>query len=175
MAASDEQQATGCSPVKNTGTLKLTTPSDRELALTRVFDAPRRLVFDAWTKPELLKRWLLGPGGWSLPVCDVDLKVGGAFRFVWRHTKGKEMGMGGVYREVSPPERLVHTEKFDESWYPGEAVITVTFAEQAGKTTVTTTILYESREARDAVLASPMEGGVAQSYDRLAELLASLA
>lgn len=84
------------------------------------------------------------------------------------------MGMGGVYREVSPPARLVHTEKFDESWYPGEALITVTFAEQAGKTTVTSTIRYESQQARDAVLASPMEGGVAQSYDRLAEVLAAI-
>jgi uncharacterized protein YndB with AHSA1/START domain len=76
-------------------TLQITTPSNREIAMTRVFDAPRRLVFDAFTKPELVKQWLLGPPGWSMPVCEIDLKVGGAYRYVWRHTNGKEMGMGG--------------------------------------------------------------------------------
>jgi len=159
--------------VKNTGTLQVTTPSEREIAMTRVFDAPRRLVFDAWTRPELLKRWLGVRGGWSFAVCEVDLRVGGAYRFVWRGPNGKEMGMGGVYREIVPPERLVATELFDDPWYEGEALDTTVLVEKGGKTTVTTTVLYASREVRDAVLKSPMERGVAESYDKLAELLAS--
>jgi uncharacterized protein YndB with AHSA1/START domain len=156
-------------------TLQITTPSNREIAMTRVFDAPRRLVFDAFTKPELVKQWLLGPPGWSMPVCEIDLKVGGAYRYVWRNAKGKEMGMGGVYREIVPQERLVSTELFDEAWYPGESLITTTLIEQGGKTTLTSTILYVSQEVRDGVLKSGMESGVAASYDRLAELLVSIA
>ena len=156
------------------GALKVTTPSDREIAMTRVFDAPRRLVFDACTKPELVKRWLLGPPGWSMPVCEIDLRVGGKYRYVWRHdAKGTEMGMGGVYREIVAPERLVSTEQFDEAWYPGEAVGTLVLVERGGRTTVTQTMRYQSREARDRVLKSGMEKGVAASYDRLAELLAA--
>jgi len=158
---------------KDSGTLQVTTPSEREIAMTRVFDAPRRLVFDAWTRPELLKRWLGVRGGWSFAVCEVDLRVGGAYRFVWRGPNGKEMGMGGVYREVVPPERLVATELFDDPWYEGEALDTTVLVEKGGKTTVTTTVLYASRDVRDAVLESPMERGVAESYDKLAELLDS--
>jgi uncharacterized protein YndB with AHSA1/START domain len=124
------------------------------------------------TKPELLTRWLLGPPGWSMVVCEIDLKVGGAFRYLWRRdSDGREMGKRGIYREIVPPRRLVHSELFDEPWYPGAAVITTVLSEQTGKTTLAGTILYDSREARDAVLKSPMEQGVAASYDRLAELL----
>ena len=155
----------------NTEKLTLTTPTDREIVMTRVFDAPRRLVFDALTKPELVRKWLLGPPGWTMPVCEIDLRVGGAYRYVWRHENGNEMGMGGVYREIARPERLVATEKFDESWYPGEALDTTVLTEQGGKTTLTVTVRYESRDVRDAVLKSPMEQGVAAGYDRLAELL----
>jgi uncharacterized protein YndB with AHSA1/START domain len=158
----------------NVGTLEVTTPSEREIAMTRVFDAPRNLVFDAWTKPELLEQWLGVRAGWSMVVCEVDLKVGGAYRFVWRGPDGTEMGMGGVYREIVRPERLVATEVFDDPWYPGEALDTTVFVEQDGKTTLTTTVLYESEEARDAVLESGMERGVAESYDNLAELLEGL-
>ena len=158
--------------MNNPGNLKLTTRGDREIVITRVFDAPRKLVFDAFTKPELVKQWLLGPDGWSMPVCEIDLKVGGKYRYVWRRDKdGTEMGMGGVYREIVAPERVVATEKFDQSWYPGEAVGTFVLVEQGGKTTLTQTILYESREARDGVLKSGMEKGVVASYDRLAKLL----
>src|SRR6266852_792282 len=161
--------------MKNTEGLKVTTRGDREIVMTRDFDAPRRLVFDALTKPELVKQWLLGPPGWSMPVCEIDLKVGGAYRYVWRRdSDGTQMGMGGVYREIVAPERLVATERFDEAWYPGEAVGTLVLVEQGGKTTLTQTELYQSREARDAVLKSGMEQGVAASYDRLAELLPSL-
>jgi len=159
----------------NTGTLQLITPTDREIAMTRVFDAPRRLLFDAMTKPELVKRWLLGPDGWSMPVCDIDLRVGGAYRYVWRRdNSGTEMSMGGVFREIVAPERLVATEKLDDPWYPGEAVDTTVMVEQDGKTTLTLTVRYESQEIRDAVLNSDMKRGVADSYDRLAELLASM-
>jgi uncharacterized protein YndB with AHSA1/START domain len=158
----------------NMGDLKLTTRGDREIVMTRVFDAPRRMVFDAMTKPALVKQWLLGPPGWTMPVCEIDLRVGGAYRYVWRHTNGKEMGMGGVYREIVPQERLVCTELFDEAWYPGESLVTATLAEQSGRTTLTSTILYVSRETRDTVLQSGMERGVAASYDRLAEVLRSL-
>ena len=159
--------------MNSSGALKVTAQSDREIVMTRVFDAPRNLVFDAYTKPELLRRWLGVFGGYSMPVCEVDLRVGGTYRFVWRGPDGAEMGVRGVYREVVRPERLVHTEKFDEAWYPGEALITTVLVEQGAKTTLTVTMRYESREARDAVLKSPMESGVGQSYDKLAELLAS--
>ena len=156
------------------GNLKVTTPSDREITMTRVFDAPRTLVFDAHTKPELVKQWLLGPPGWSMPVCEMDVRVGGTYRWVWRHDRnGTEMGMGGVYREIVQPERLVTSERFDEAWYPGEGLNTLVLVERGGRTTLTQTMRYESREARDAVLKSGMEKGVAASYDRLADLLAS--
>jgi uncharacterized protein YndB with AHSA1/START domain len=159
----------------NTGNLKVTTPTDREIAMTRVFNAPRRLVFDALSKPELVKQWLLGPPGWTMPVCEVDLRVGGAYRFQWRGPDGTEMGSRGVFREIASPERFVATERFDDPWYPGESLVTYVLTEQAGKTTLTLTVLYESREARDAVLKTPMEKGVAMSYDRLEQLLASVA
>ena len=155
--------------------LQITTPSDREVAMTRTFDAPRRLVFDAFTNPELIKRWLGVRAGWTMPVCEVDLRVGGTYRYVWRGPKGNDMGMGGVFREIVAPERIVATEKFDDSWYAGEAVDTTVFVEQGGKTTVTTTVRYESKEARDGVLATPMATGVAESYDTLAAYLASVA
>jgi uncharacterized protein YndB with AHSA1/START domain len=158
----------------NAATLEVTTPSDREIAMTRVFNAPRRLVFDAWTKPELLKRWLGVRGGWTFEICEVDLRVGGTFRFVWRGPDGNAMGMGGVYREIVRPERLVNTEKFDEPWYEGEAVDTMVLVEQDGRTTCTTTVICGSKEIRDAVLKSGMTGGVSESYDKLDEVLASI-
>jgi uncharacterized protein YndB with AHSA1/START domain len=158
----------------NSGTLKLTTPTAREITMTRVFDAPRRLVFEAFTKPELVRQWLLGPPGWTMPVCEIDLRVGGAYRYVWRNAKGKEMGMGGIYREVVPQERLVCTELFDEAWYPGESLVTTILTERDGRTTLTSTMLYVSQEARDGVLKSGMERGVVASYDRLETLLASV-
>ena len=156
----------------NAKTLQVTAQGDREIVMTRVFDAPRRRVFDAHTKSELAKRWLLGPPGWSMPVCEIDLRVGGKYRYVWRRdSDGKEMSMGGVFREIVPPERLVATERFDDPWYPGEALDTLVLVEQGGKTTLTQTMLLTSREARDAVLKSGMEKGVEASYDRLEEML----
>jgi uncharacterized protein YndB with AHSA1/START domain len=161
--------------IMNTGTLKVAANGDREIVMTRVLAAPRALVFDAFTKPELVRRWLLGPDGWSMPICEIDLRVGGSYRYVWQRDKdGVRMGMGGVYREIVVPQRIVSTEKFDESWYPGEAVGTLVLVEEGGKTTVTQTVLYESRGARDEVLKSPMESGVAAGYDRLEKLLETL-
>lgn len=156
--------------MKNTGTLTVTTPTDREIEMTRVFDAPRRLIWDAFTKPELLRRWF-GPRGWSLVVCEVDLRVGGGFRFVLRGPDGRDMGMRGVYREIVPPERSVHMESFDD--FPGESQVTAVWSEQLGKTTLKVTVLYPSQEVRDAVIQSGMEPGAAESYDKLAELLTS--
>jgi uncharacterized protein YndB with AHSA1/START domain len=156
--------------MENSRTLKLTTPTEREIVLTRVFDAPRRLVFEAFTKPELLKRWLLGPPGWEMVVCEVANKVGHRYRYEWRNVEGKQFGIGGVCREFAPPERMVGTELMDG--HPSESLVTTILVEQGGKTTLTTTLLYESREIRDAVLKSGMERGVAASYDRLAGLLA---
>ena len=156
-----------------TETLQVTTPTEREIVMSRVFDAPRELVFEAWTKPELLKRWLGVRNGWELAECEVDLKVGGAYRFVWRGPNGEEMGMGGVYREIVRPERIVCTEVFDDAWYPGEALNTTVLTESAGETALLVTMRYASRDARDGVLSSGMERGVGESYDMLDELLAS--
>lgn len=156
----------------STRTLQVTTPTEQEIVLTRTFDAPRHLLFDAWTRPELLRRWH-GARGWNLVVCEVDLRVAGAWRFVSRGPDGTTMGQRGVYREIVPPDRLVFTEVFDDQSYPGESLITHIFDELHGTTTLTSTVLYPSREARDIVLQYPMARGVGESYDRLAELLAS--
>jgi len=157
-----------------TKTLTVTTPSDREITLTRVFDAPRALVFDALTKPDLVKRWMLGSMGAAMPVCEIDLRVGGAYRFVWRNPDGSEFAMHGIYREIVRPERLVNTQRFETAWLPGEAILTTTFVETGGKTTFTCTTLYESQEIRDKLLKSGMEAGASASYDRLADMLAEM-
>ena len=151
--------------------LKIEARGEREIVMAWRFDAPPRLVFDALTKPELLKRWFGGPREWKLTFCDIDLRVGGAYRFVTTHDDGMEMGWGGIYREVAAPERLVFTEVFDNPWYPGEAIVTQEFDEAGSATIFTTTILHTSREARDAVLRSPMDKGVAESCRRLDEFL----
>ena len=158
--------------MRNAGEVEITTPTDRETMLTRVFGAPRNLVFDALTKPELLKRWY-GLPGWSMVVCDVDFRVGGAFRFVSRRENGKDVGQRGVYREIVPPERIVNTEWW-EDWNPGECLVTTVLIEQGGKTTLTSTTLYPSQEVRDTILNSGLKPGASALYDKLAELLASL-
>ena len=154
-------------------TLQVTTPSDREIAMTRVFNAPRELVFKAMTTPELIQRWLLGPEGWAMPICEVDLRVGGKYRYGWKKETGQTMAMGGVFKEIAPPERIVCTEIFDEPWYEGEAVVTTHLVEKDGRTTMTVTVLSGSKEIRDGVLKSGMVTGAAKSYDRLAELVES--
>ena len=157
-----------------TSDLQITTPSDTEIEISRSFAAPRHLVFDAFTKPELIKRWLLGPPGWTMPVCEVDLRVGGQYRYVWRHEVSKqEMGLGGEYREIDAPAHLVATEQFEQPWYPGIGVGTFRFVEKNGRTFVTQTMMYESKEIRDQVAKSGMDSGVGASYDRLADILES--
>ncbi len=155
------------------GTTTFSTPSDREIAATRVFDAPRRLVFEAYTNPEHIPHWMLGPEGWTMPVCEVDLRPGGAWHFVWRRGDGDEMAMRGSYKEVVPPEKVVSTESWGGEW--PETINTLTLTEENGRTTMTSTVLYPSREARDAALKTGMKDGMTQSFDRLAEYLQSLA
>lgn len=154
--------------MRNTGTLKVSTPTDREILMVRVFDAPRPLVYDAFTKPELIKRWL-GPRGFTLPVCEVDLRVGGKYRYVGEAPDGTRTGWGGTFKEIVPLQRIVHTESFDD--YPGEALITAVWTEAGGKTTLSMTMLLESKDVRDAIIATGMEHGAAESYDRLNEML----
>jgi uncharacterized protein YndB with AHSA1/START domain len=159
--------------VKTTAALKITTPTDNELVMTRVFDGPRGMVFDALTTPELVQRWLLGPPGWTMPVCEIDLRVGGKYRYVWQNADGRKMGMGGTFREIVRPSRIVTTELFDEDWTGGETLVTTQIVEQSGKTTLTTTVRYASREARDGAIKTGMAKGVEASYDRLEQLLAA--
>lgn len=156
------------------GALQITTPSDREIVMTRVFDAPRELVYEAFTTPELLKRWLGVHAGWTFAVCEVDIRTGGGYRYVWRRDDGYEMGMRGFCSEVVPPERIVASEKFDHAWYEGNCLSTVTFVERDGRTTLRMALLYDSKAIRDAVLASPMESGIAAGYNTLAALLESV-
>jgi uncharacterized protein YndB with AHSA1/START domain len=151
------------------GTTTYATPSDREVMITRVVDAPRKLVWDAWTNPEHVPRWMTGPEGWTMPVSKIDLRPGGRWHMVWRRTDGTEMPMSGAYREVAPPERLVSTESWGPDW--PETVNTLTLSEKGGKTTITQTILYPSKEARDAALKTEMKDGMDQSFDRLDEYL----
>lgn len=157
---------------RTTAGLKVSALSDREIRMTRTFDAPRDLVFEAFTKPDLIKRWMFGPEGWSLPVCEVELKAGGKMRYVWKHKDGTSMGMSGTFREIKRPSRIVHNETFDEDWTGGETLVTTLFTETGGQTLVEQTVLYSSQAARDAVLKSPMEDGIAQGYDRLDKILA---
>jgi uncharacterized protein YndB with AHSA1/START domain len=155
--------------------MKLTLPSDREIVITRMFDAPRSMVFEAMSKPEFLKRWMLGPPGWEMTVCENDFKVGGTFRHAWRNSDGTEMAMSGVYREIVVPERISRTESFTMGCdsQTGEQRVTLVLAEKGQQTAMKLTVLYPSKEARDGTIASGMERGVAASYQRLDEILAN--
>ena len=154
--------------------LRIATPSDREIVMTRDFDAPRRLVWQAWTEPALVKQWLGVQNGWALEVCEIELRVGGRSRYLWRNREGGSMGLTMVCRELVVPEKIVSSERFDEAWYPGEAVGTLVFTERGDRTTLSQTVRYDSKEIRDAVLRTPMERGVGASYDLLDGLLKSL-
>jgi uncharacterized protein YndB with AHSA1/START domain len=153
------------------GETTFTRPSDREIEMTRLFDAPRELVFEAFTNPEHVPHWF-GPRGWSVPVCEIDLRPGGAWRYVLRGPNDEEMGMSGVYQEIAPPERVITTESFDD--YPGESLNTLALTEEGGKTRYTVTVLYPNKETRDAVLATGMSEGAAETLERLAEHLETL-
>ena len=151
------------------GETAFTTPSDREIVATRVFDAPRKLIFDAHTRAEHVPNWMLGPDGWTMPVCEITLRPGGEWHFVWRQSDGAEMEMRGEYREITPPERLVHTESWGADW--PETLNTLVLTEEDGKTKLVTTVLYPSKEAREKALGTGMKDGWSQSYDRLDEYL----
>ena len=154
--------------------LKLTLPSDREIAMTRAFNAPRAMVFDAWTKPEHVVRWY-GCDVMTVPVCEIDLRVGGKWRFVMRGPDGVEHTMQGVYREIVPPGRLVFTEGYvTEGFASGEAQVTIHFVEQDGRTTMTSRSVYASAEERDRHLGMGVEKGAGQSMERLAEHLRTM-
>jgi uncharacterized protein YndB with AHSA1/START domain len=150
-----------------------TTPTDREFVGTWVVDAPRGLVFDAWTKPEHLPHWMLGPEGWTMPVCEIDLRPGGVWHHVWRRSDGTRMEMHGTYREIEPPERFVSTESWGGDW--PDTVNTLVLSEKDGRTTMTCTVRYPSKEARDAALGTGMTEGMSLSFDRLAGYLRALA
>lgn len=154
-----------------TGALQLSTPTDLDVVITRVLDAPRGMVFDAFTKPDLVRRWLLGPPGWTMPVCEIDLRVGGKYRYVWENADGQRMAMGGTFTEIVRPARMVATQLFDEDWTGGETLVMTEIVELKGKSTVTTTVHYASREARDAALQTGMAQGMESGYERLEDLL----
>jgi uncharacterized protein YndB with AHSA1/START domain len=156
-------------------TLQISAQGDREIVFVRDFNAPRPKVWRALTEPELLKKWLGVMPNWTFPICEVDLRVGGKYRYEWKNIKdGMTMGMGGKFLEIQAPERLVATELFDEAWYPGEAIDTQVLTETNGKTTLTLTVQYASREARDGVLAGPASSGMKSGYDILEQLLTTL-
>jgi uncharacterized protein YndB with AHSA1/START domain len=159
----------------NAATVNVTTPSDREVVVTRSFNAPRQLVWDAHTEPALVRRWLLGPPGWTMPVCEIDLRVGGRYRYVLVSSEGDEMGWGGVYREIKAPDRLVSAEAFDQDWTGGETVNTLVLATRGEGTLLTLTVQYASKEAREAALATGMTVGMEAGYALLDHVLASMA
>jgi uncharacterized protein YndB with AHSA1/START domain len=152
--------------------LEIETPADREVRIKRGFDAPRELVWDCHTRPELVRRWLFGPPGWSMLVCEIDLRPGGRYRYVLRGPGSKEMGWGGVFREVLRPEFISATELFDEDWTGGETLVSTRFEESEGRTTVTVSVVYSSKEARDGALATGMTTGMEAGYRQLDQLLA---
>ncbi len=156
--------------MKLSDTFKVTTPGELEIVMARDFDTLPDMIFDALTKPELVRRWLTGPDGWIMPVCEIDLKVGGSWRYVWRNeASGREFGMHGEYREIDRPGRIVHTEFFGE----GESLVTSSITAKGDTTTLTMTMRFASRVERDAALETGMADGVTVGYDRLDEMLAS--
>ncbi len=158
--------------ITHSGSATVTLPSDREIVITRLFAAPVRLVFDAMTKPEHVRRWW-GLRGSNMVVCDIDFRVGGAWRYVLAEEDGSEIGFHGVYQEISAPGRWVSTEVF-EGFPDAESTNTITLVEEDGKTRFTNVVLHQNREYRDGHLNSGMEPGMQQTFDRLEELLAAL-
>jgi len=149
----------------------VTLPSDCEIAVARSFEAPRQLIWDCHTKPELMQRWCLGSPGWSMPLCEIDLRVGGKYRYVWRNdADGREFGSHGVQLEIDAPARLVNTESMDG--FDGEAINTLELVEQAGRTTLTVTMRFPTQQHRDGALQSGMADGMALGYDRIEVILA---
>lgn len=154
------------------GVTSYSTPTDTQIVVTRVVNAPRRIVFQAYTVPKHIQKWLLGPEGWTMPVCEFEPRAGGKWRYVWRKENGSEMEMSGVVREFVPDMRVVTTERWGPEW--PETVNTVEFAEAAGQTTITLTITYPSKQARDMAAQTGMKGGMDVSFARLDELVKGL-
>jgi uncharacterized protein YndB with AHSA1/START domain len=158
-----------------TNTTDVSLPTDRDIVVTRAFDAPASLVFDCHTKPELVRRWLV-TSGWTMPVCDIDLRVGGKYHYVWRNeADGNQFGFVGEYREISAPNRIVHLERPEGAPEGGDAHCTLALTEKAGRTTLTYTMRFPSREVRDQVLKTGMTDGMTQTYKLLDTLLEELA
>jgi uncharacterized protein YndB with AHSA1/START domain len=154
-----------------TGTSSYTMPTDREIRVTRVAAAPMAAIFGMWTVPANVQRWLLGPEGWSMPVCEIDLRAGGEWRYVWRKRDGREMAMGGSYREVRPPSHVVWTEKWGPEW--PETVNTLELTDAGAGTSMTITTIYPDQASRDAALRTGMQDGIEASFARLDRLLAA--
>jgi uncharacterized protein YndB with AHSA1/START domain len=160
---------------RSDSTALVTTPSDCEIVLTRIFDAPRRLVWEAVTRPEHVRRWY-GCAAFTITTCEIDLRVGGAYRYTMRTPDGVEHTMTGVYRDIAAPERIVHTERYETTGFASpDALVTMTLTEQDGRTRLQSIILHPTRESRDGHLNAGMENGVRETFDRLADLLATLA
>jgi uncharacterized protein YndB with AHSA1/START domain len=161
------------SSARNSQSFQVSTPSAHEIRLTRLFDAPRELVFEAMSKPEHVKRWWGQLGeGYSVPVCEIDLRVGGRWRFVNRHPQG-EVAFSGVYKEINPPSRIVFTEVMEPYPEPG-SIVTAVLTDEGKKTRFTATVDYFTQEVRDMIMGTGMERGAGISYDRLEDLLAEL-
>ncbi len=152
---------------KTVGGLTATLPSDRGIRICRCLKAPRQLVWDAHTQPTLIRRWLLGPPGWTMPVCKVDLRVGGTFRYEWHNEKGLVMGLSGTYREVTVPERIADTQAFDDDWTQGPYDTVLVLVECKGWTDLTLDIVYASKDSRDLAASTPMLEGMEAGYARL--------
>ena len=157
----------------NHGALSVTTPNDTDIVVTRFFKAPPALVFDAHTKPELVRRWLYGPSGWTWLICEIDLKPGGSYLYRWRHADGRELGFRGVYRQITPPTRLVHTERMEGG--DDEIVSTLELSAQDGGTRMTQTMRTSSKATRDAMIKTGMTRGMEAGYERLDAYFASVA
>jgi uncharacterized protein YndB with AHSA1/START domain len=165
--------------MEKAGKHKVTLPNDREVHVSRAFNAPPAVVFDAFTKPQLVKRWMLGPPGWTMPVCEMDLRVGGKFTWRWRGEDGREFGFTGEFREIVRPSRIVHTENYDPGdvggTMGGEAVVSSEFKPQAGGTLYTVEIRYQSKADRDAAVKTGMTDGMEMSYVKLDSILIAAA
>jgi uncharacterized protein YndB with AHSA1/START domain len=156
------------------GKLRIEADGERRIVVTRIVDAPREEVFDAYTTPERVQHWLGVFGGWWMETCEIDRRIGGAWRFAWRGPDGGRMGYRALCTEFSPPERVATSASFDPPWFEGEERGTVVFEERAGgRTRLTMWLRYESEKVRDEVLASPMAQGMALSFDNLEEYLAA--
>jgi uncharacterized protein YndB with AHSA1/START domain len=159
----------------STNALQVTTPSDLETVITRAFNARRDKVYQCFTTPALVRRWLLGPPGWTMPVCEMDVRVGGKYRYEWRRGETQTMGLTGTFRDIVPNERLVSTELFDEDWTGGETLVELSFAEANGRTIVTYVLTYTSPQARDGAIRSGMADGMEAGFKRMDEVLADVA